>query len=150
MNILAACVAGIVFGIGLSVSGMTNPANVLAFLTLTSGWQPHLMLVMGSALGVAAVGYNWVLRRAKPLYAEQFQLPIQRHIDGRLIAGSVLFGIGWGLSGYCPGPALISGFALDNQALLFCAALLVGAAAHELLTKLMERPAEPIEPEAGT
>lgn len=129
---VAAGSAGIVFGAGLSISGMADPQNVLAFLTVSSAWNPALMLVMGSALLVAGVGYRLVLGRASPLWADEFCIPSNTAIDVRLVLGATLFGVGWGLSGYCPGPALVGGFLLDLRALAFLAAFLVGLIAYEL------------------
>jgi uncharacterized protein len=124
---LAALLAGVVFGAGLVISGMTEPGNVIAFLWLTTGWNPALMLVMGSALMVTAVGYRLAGRRMAPLFDEVFHAPAAKQIDRRLLGGAALFGIGWGIAGYCPGPAIVGAFALDHRALLFLAAYLVGA-----------------------
>ncbi|MDR5868485.1 DUF6691 family protein [Halomonas koreensis] len=103
-----AYVAGLLFGLGLAVSGMTDPARVLGFLDLAGAWDPTLMFVLGGAVVTNFVGYRLALRRPNPLFAGAFQLPTRRDLDGRLIGGAALFGVGWGLSGYCPGPALAS------------------------------------------
>lgn len=100
--------AGLLFGLGLGISGMTDPARVLGFLDLAGAWDPTLMFVLGGAVVTNFIGYRLVLRRPHPFYAEAFQLPTRRDLDGRLIGGAALFGIGWGLSGYCPGPAFAS------------------------------------------
>ena len=139
MSGLAALAAGVLFGLGLTLSGMVDPANVLAFLTLDSGWNPALILVMGSALGVAAVGYRWVLRRSQPLFATAFSLPERTDLDLPLLAGAALFGVGWGLSGYCPGPALVGAFFADARALLFLLACLLGGALHDVAVALLAR-----------
>ena len=132
---VAAVLAGLVFGAGLAVSGMVNPEKVLGFLDLTAipagGWDPSLAFVMGGALIVAAPAFAFARRRAAPLLAETFYLPEKRSIDRALIVGSALFGIGWGLVGFCPGPA-IAALGLDGwQAPLFALAMLVGMAAKD-------------------
>ena len=109
---LWAILAGLLFGAGLAVSQMANPAKVLAFLDVgaipAGGWDPSLAFVMAGALAVTFFGYRLVRRRERPLAADAFDFPTRRDIDGRLIAGSAIFGIGWGLVGYCPGPAIAS------------------------------------------
>jgi len=105
---LVALAVGLVFGAGLLVSGMTQPAKVLAFLDVTGSWDPSLMFVMASAIPVYAVVYRLALRRPRPLLSDAFVLPSRSGLDARLIGGAALFGIGWGLSGYCPGPAVVS------------------------------------------
>lgn len=108
MKITIALLAGLVFGLGLSLGGMTQPAVVLGFLDLFGAWDPRLMLVMGGAVLTTAIGYRLVFRRDRPLFESDFQLPTARRFDARLIVGSALFGTGWGIAGYCPGPALAS------------------------------------------
>ncbi len=107
-----AILAGLLFGAGLAVSQMANPAKVLAFLDVgaipSGGWDPSLAFVMAGALVVSFVGFRMARARAKPLAAERFEWPTSTDIDGRLVAGSAIFGIGWGLVGYCPGPAIAS------------------------------------------
>jgi len=129
---VAACLGGIVFGAGLSISGMADPNKVLAFLTISPAWDPALIFVMGSALLVTGVGYRLVHTRQQPLWADGFSIPSNTSIDGRLIMGAMTFGVGWGLSGYCPGPALVGGFMLDIRAVAFLVAFLVGLFAYEL------------------
>ncbi len=127
MRAIVALLSGIIFGLGLAVSQMVNPAKVLAFLDVAGRWDPSLALVMAGALAVAFVGFRLVLRRPAPLLAEQFELPSAREIDGRLLAGAALFGIGWGLVGFCPGPAIAS-LALElPKPLIFLTAMLAGA-----------------------
>ena len=108
MKFLAALVAGLVFGAGLSLGGMTDPAVVLGFLDVFGQWNARLVFVMGGAVFTTAIGYRWVLRRPKPLYEATFQLPTVRALDTRLVGGAALFGIGWGIAGYCPGPVFAS------------------------------------------
>jgi uncharacterized protein len=100
--------AGLLFGLGLSLGGMTQPAVVLGFLDIFGAWDPRLVFVMAGAVLTTAVGYRLLLRRPRPLLAERFQWPTLRRIDARLVGGAALFGIGWGIAGYCPGPALAS------------------------------------------
>ena len=124
---LAALIAGILFGLGLAVSGMINPAKVLAFLDIAGRWDPSLILVMAGALAVTFVGFRLVLRRPAPLLGDRFDVPSLRRIDGRLVAGAALFGIGWGLVGFCPGPAFAAlAFGLPPS-FVFIAAMAAGA-----------------------
>lgn len=108
MKAWIAFAAGLLFGLGLSLGGMTQPAVVLGFLDIFGAWDPRLVFVMAGAVLTTAIGYRLVLRRSRPLLAERFQWPTSRRIDTRLIGGAALFGIGWGIAGYCPGPALAS------------------------------------------
>ncbi|WP_282038427.1 DUF6691 family protein [Halomonas alimentaria] len=108
MKTLMGYIAGLLFGLGLAVSGMTDPARVLGFLDLAGAWDPTLMFVLGGAVVTNFIGYRLAFKRTAPIYGEAFQLPTRQDLDGRLIGGSALFGIGWGLSGYCPGPAIAS------------------------------------------
>jgi uncharacterized protein len=107
-RMLVAGAAGAVFGAGLVVSGMTQPRKVLAFLDVFGRWDASLLLVMAGAIGVHAPLYRLVTRRAQPLFAARFEVPTRRDLDARLWLGAALFGIGWGLSGYCPGPSLVA------------------------------------------
>ncbi|MDB5623193.1 MAG: permease [Devosia sp.] len=112
LRTLSAAAIGLVFGAGIVISGMANPAKVLNFFDVLGNWDPSLLLVMGSALGVTLVGYRLVLRRSAPAFDSMFHLPTKRDLDLPLIGGSALFGVGWGIAGFCPGgaiPALGSG-----------------------------------------
>jgi uncharacterized membrane protein YedE/YeeE len=121
-----ALLAGALFGAGLSVSQMINPQKVQAFLDLAGDWDPSLALTMAGALLVTAIGYRLVLKRPRPLLDDAFRLPARQLIDSRLLLGAALFGIGWGLGGYCPGPA-IAALALGTlEPWLFMGAMLVG------------------------
>jgi uncharacterized membrane protein YedE/YeeE len=132
LRILAALVCGLIFGAGLAVSGLVNPAKVLAFLDVAGRWDPSLALVMASALAVFGLGFPLVRRRAKPLLAETFQVPTRRDIDWRLGLGAALFGVGWGLAGFCPGPAL-TGLAFGLTGVyVFVAAMIAGSLAFGL------------------
>lgn len=125
--------AGALFGLGLAVSGMTNPDKVLNFLDITGQWDPSLALVMGAALAVSIPGFAWVRRHSTTTACgDPLQLPTAKRIDGRLLAGSALFGIGWGIAGYCPGPALAN-LAHAGEAIAFVAAMLAGSQLSRLL-----------------
>ncbi|WP_026068635.1 DUF6691 family protein [Halomonas smyrnensis] len=126
MRSVMAYIAGLLFGLGLAISGMTDPARVLGFLDVAGDWDPTLMFVLGGAVVTNFVGYRLAMRRPNPLFASAFQLPTRRDLDGRLLGGAALFGVGWGLSGYCPGPAFasVSGITLPLAAML--AAMIVG------------------------
>ena len=130
---LSALVAGTVFGVGLTLAGMTDPAKVLAFLTLDHNWDPTLMFVLASAVLTTAIGYALTDRRAAPLFDAEFHAPASKAIDQRLLAGAALFGFGWGLAGYCPGPAIVGAFVLDPRAWVFAAGLMVGMLVFERL-----------------
>lgn len=126
MKTLAALVAGLVFGVGLGIGGMTQPAVVLGFLDVFGRWDPQLLFLMAAAVVTTAIGFRFVLHRQQPLMAAAFQLPSARSIDKRLLVGGAIFGIGWGLGGYCPGPALASLTGGAPSLLLFVACMLLG------------------------
>jgi hypothetical protein len=126
MNFLTALIAGVLFGAGLLLSGMTNPATVLSFLDITGAWNPALALTMGGAIAVAAPAFALMRRRGKTLTGERVDLPDRTRIDAPLLVGSALFGLGWGLAGICPGPGLIQLTGLGLHAVLFVAAMAVG------------------------
>jgi uncharacterized membrane protein YedE/YeeE len=126
MRVLASLVAGLVFGVGLVVSGMSDPAKVLNFLDLAGHWDPSLAFVMAGAVAVTFLGYRVVLQRERPLLAPQFHLPAARGIDTPLVAGAALFGLGWGLGGFCPGPAVTAISLAAPGTLVFVPAMLLG------------------------
>ena len=128
---IAALAGGTVFGAGLVIAGMTNPDKVLAFLTLNQNWDPALIFVMGSAVVVATIGYWLVGKRGSPLFDSGFHAPANRVIDQPLIVGSGLFGVGWGISGFCPGPAIVGLLTFDLRAVIFIAAYVVGVLLFE-------------------
>ncbi len=130
---LFALAAGALFGIGLAVSGMTDPDKVLNFLDISGRWDPSLALVMLAALAVATPGHAWVRRRGRAMCGDALQLPGNTRVDLRLLLGSVLFGIGWGIAGYCPGPALANLAHATTDAFVFVAALLAGSQLARLL-----------------
>lgn len=129
---MSALIAGLIFGLGLTVSGMVNPAKVLAFLDVLGDWDPSLAFVMGAALAVTAIGYRFAWRRPSPVFADKFQLPGNRAIDTRLAVGSALFGAGWGLVGLCPGPALAAVTFGGPPAWTFLAAMTAGTVMFDL------------------
>ena len=133
VKVLVAFAVGLVFGLGLLISGMSNPAKVLGFLDLAGDWDPSLALVMGGAVGVGMLGFAWGRRRQQALLGGPLRWPAATHIDRRLVGGSVIFGIGWGLGGICPGPALSLLGAGRAEGVLFVLAMLAGMGAFALL-----------------
>ncbi|OZI19279.1 hypothetical protein CAL26_16700 [Bordetella genomosp. 9] len=121
-----ALLAGLIFGVGLIVSGMSDPAKVLGFLDIAGNWDPSLAFVMAGAIAIGSIGFAIARRRKRSLLGAPMSLPTATRIDRRLIAGSALFGAGWGLAGFCPGPALVNAGAGDYKAVLFVIAMLVG------------------------
>jgi uncharacterized membrane protein YedE/YeeE len=133
VRILVAGLIGLVFGAGIVISGMGNPAKVLNFFDLFGTWDPSLMLVMGSALAVTFVGYRFVLKRPAPVFDKMFHLPAKKDVDKQLLIGAAVFGIGWGIAGFCPGgaiPALGSG---NVQPFIFVIAMIAGIVATTVL-----------------
>ncbi len=125
--------AGLVFGLGLVISGMSNPAKVIGFLNVAGPWDPTLLLVMGGALAVTIPGFRLLRKRPRPLFSERFEIPSRKDLDARLIAGAALFGLGWGIGGFCPGPAITALATARLDVVLFVAAMIGGAVAHKLL-----------------
>ena len=124
--LLGALLSGLVFGFGLVISGMTQPAKVLGFLDVFGVWDPTLVFVMGGALAVALPGFYLARGRERPILAPQFRWPTRKDIDAPLVAGAVLFGIGWGLVGLCPGPAIVNLATFIPQVFVFVVAMAVG------------------------
>jgi uncharacterized membrane protein YedE/YeeE len=122
----AAFASGLLFAVGLGVAGMTRPSKVIGFLDLFGSWDPSLALVMGGAVAVGLTTFPKILRRASPLFASRFFLPARRVVDARLFFGSALFGVGWGLAGVCPGPALVAALSGAAPILLFVATMVAG------------------------
>lgn len=135
MRLLAALAAGLLFGFGLALSNMVDPNRVLGFLDVFGRWDPTLIFVMGGALGVSLIGYRFVLRQPQPLFDLRFHLPSKKQIDVPLLLGAALFGLGWGMSGYCPGPALTTLSLGWFEPLLFVPAMIIGAQLARLLEK---------------
>ena len=140
MPLLASLSIGLIFGLGLIVSGMANPAKVLGFLDLAGSWDPSLALVMVGAIAVGVVGFAVADRRAHSWLGIPMRLPSNRAVDRRLVGGGFLFGIGWGLAGFCPGPALVAVGAGYWQAVVFVAAMLAGMAVYEFAERSVRHP----------
>ncbi len=140
--ILTALISGTLLGIGLTISQMINPAKVLGFLDLFGSWDPSLALVMGGALAVTTSAFAAIRRRPAPLLAETFRLPEAKDIDARLMGGAALFGGGWGLAGWCPGPALSSLGLGSWQAVVFVTAMGVGMALYRFTPRPLGVSAE--------
>ena len=128
MRIISALISGLLFGAGLLISGMINPERVLGFLDVAGSWDPTLAFVMGGALTVSIIGYRVSKAMGKPLFDLKFHMPTANQIDIPLVAGAVIFGVGWGLVGFCPGPALAGLGSLNESLLIFVAAMIVGMA----------------------
>jgi len=124
--LITALLAGLLFGVGLGLSQMINPARVLGFLDVFGAWDPTLMFVLGGAVGVTTLTFRLVLKRAAPVVEPQFRVPTRTRIDRRLIGGAALFGLGWALTGYCPGPGLVGLVLGSTQAVIFVAAFVAG------------------------
>jgi uncharacterized membrane protein YedE/YeeE len=148
---IGAFLGGVVFGIGLAIGGMTQPAKIVGFFDFFGSWDPSLAFVMLGALIVYTPIYRWAVRTwQRPIWAPTFTLPTRQDIDGRLVLGSAIFGVGWGLGGYCPGPAFTSVGAQSTEALAFGGAMLVGVGAYQLFTKMREgRTGGPVDPQAA-
>jgi uncharacterized membrane protein YedE/YeeE len=124
--LLLTLLAGLLFGLGLVLSGMADPKIVLGFLTWDARWNPALLIVMAGALSVTVPGFAWMRRRGRPFLAADFSQPAVTAVDRRLVLGALLFGLGWGLAGFCPGPAIVSAGLLQPAALLFLPAMFAG------------------------
>ena len=131
MNRIASFAAGLLFGLGLVLSGMADPGKVLGFLDLAGAWDPSLAFVMAGAVAVGAVAFAVARRRTVSLLGADMKLPTERRIDRRLLGGSLLFGVGWGIAGFCPGPALVALGMGEAKALVFVVAMLAGMAVYE-------------------
>lgn len=131
LQIIVALLAGLVFGIGLIVSGMVNPAKVIGFLDVAGDWDPTLALVMGGALAVSIPCFRWARGRERPIWSSKFQWPSKQDLDARLLSGAAIFGIGWGLAGICPGPAITALNSGLPPVLLFVGAMLAGSALYQ-------------------
>lgn len=137
------CLVGLVFGWGLLLSGMTDPGKVIGFLDLAGAWDPSLAFVMGGAVTVGLFAFAAARRRTTAVFGGAMHLPAARGVDAPLVVGSLLFGAGWGIAGFCPGPALVALAAGHPKAALFVAAMVAGMAIHDLVgPKLGARPAD--------
>lgn len=139
-RLIVAFVTGLVFALGLALAGMTDPMKVIGFLDVAGAWDPSLAFVMGGAVLVYGLLSRFITRRDAPLLDARFFLPTRRDIDARLVAGAALFGVGWGLGGYCPGPALVSTMSFGTSALVFTAAMLTGMALFSVGQRARNRP----------
>lgn|SRR5690606_29806983 len=151
MHVLSGLVAGLLFGLGLGLGGMTDPRNVLGFLDFAGDWNPSLLWVMGGGVGVFAALFPAIRRRSGPLFAPAFDLPAMRRIDRELLAGSAIFGVGWGLLGLCPGPAIVNALVGGWKVLLFLAAMAAGMGFHALWQRRRlgeDAPCERLGPDA--
>ncbi len=129
---LAGLLSRTIFGLGIAVSGLSDPDNVLRFLTVSPNWSGALLLTLGSGILVSFVGYRWVLRRG-PVFENELQLPAKSQLDRKLLIGAALFGVGWGLAGFCPGPAIVGLAAGMAEPYIFVAALLAGSQLQRVL-----------------
>lgn len=132
---ITALLAGLVFGVGLLLSGMANPEKVLGFLDLAGAWDPSLALVMIGAITIGLPVFQWMKGRSRSLFGEPLQLPTSTDIDRRLVTGGLLFGIGWGLAGFCPGPAIVATGAGQEKALVFTLAMLAGMGVFQFASR---------------
>jgi uncharacterized protein len=146
MNIVSAFAAGLVFGIGLILSGMADPGKVIGFLDVAGAWDPSLAFVMGGAILVGFFAFALARRRTQAFLGGAMQLPPARDIDSRLVGGSLVFGIGWGLAGFCPGPALVSFASGQEKAAIFVAAMLGGMLLYTAAERLRARSQKVISP----
>lgn len=139
---IASFVVGLLFAAGLAIGGMTDPMKVVAFLDFFGDWDPSLAFVMGGAILVYAPIFHLTKGRKRPRFDVKLHLPTRRDIDVRLLLGAALFGVGWGLGGFCPGPALVSTMSLKTEAVTFTGSMLVGMAAFQLWNRARDRRAK--------
>lgn len=139
---IAAFVSGAIFAVGLAIAGMTQPAKVVGFLDVAGDWDPSLAFVMLGAIAMYASFRRWVMTLDRPVWSQAFSLPTKKDLDGRLVLGAALFGVGWGLGGFCPGPALASLGTATPEVLIFVGAMLVGMFAFNRFERARTRPSE--------
>ena len=140
IRLIVSLLSGLLFGFGLALAQMTNPLKVLDFLDMTGNWDPSLLFVLGGAVGVTVVCFHFILRRSAPLFESNFHLSSKKNIDRPLVVGAALFGIGWGISGYCPGPAITLLAVNNRETFLFLPAIVAGILLHRLFaSKLGQR-----------
>ncbi|MEM1348009.1 MAG: DUF6691 family protein [Myxococcota bacterium] len=144
---VSALLIGLLFSLGLGISGMTLPEKVLGFLDVAGDWDPSLAFVMGGAVLVYFFGYRWVTRHDKPVFGVKFRLPKKTQITPELIAGAIFFGVGWGISGFCPGPALVSLSSGSSGVFLFVASMLGGMYLFKLFDDWLLRATDEVSPE---
>jgi uncharacterized membrane protein YedE/YeeE len=136
MNAVSAFAVGLLFGLGLIISGMTDPSKVIGFLDLAGAWDPSLAVVMGGAILVGLVAFRVARKRTVSFLGGAMHLPTARHIDRQLVLGSLAFGVGWGLAGFCPGPAVVSLGAGQDKAVVFVIAMIAGMALYEIVDRI--------------
>jgi uncharacterized membrane protein YedE/YeeE len=134
-----AFVAGAIFAAGLALAGMTQPSKVIGFLDVTGAWDPSLAFVMVGAIAVYFVTSRWILGRPRPLVEPRFHLPTEKRVDPRVVAGSAIFGVGWGLAGYCPGPGIASVGSTSIDAIVFVASMSFGMLVFEAMNRALAR-----------
>lgn len=134
-QILAAFLSGLLFAVGLGVSGMTRPSKVLGFLDVFGAWDPSLLFVMVGGIAVFSLAYRFILRPGRPLFADRLQIPPRGAVDPRLVVGAVVFGVGWGLGGFCPGPGVVSLGGGMKEAVTFVIAMVAGQIAYVLFER---------------
>jgi uncharacterized protein len=139
LRYLVSLICGLLFGAGLALSGMTRPLKVLGFLDVAGKWDPSLIFVLGGAVIVATVAFRFILQRKAPLLAPSFDLPTTKKVDRKLIVGALIFGVGWGIAGYCPGPAIALLAAPDTEALYFLPAIVAGWGLYRLTAGVANR-----------
>ena len=139
MKIALSLLAGLIFGAGLAISDMVNPARILNFLDVAGNWDPTLLFVMGGALSVTTIGYKLIFSRNAPLFEDKFYLPTLKDIDLPLVGGAAMFGIGWGLGGFCPGPAFAAMVTMEPKVWAFVATMLIGIIFAKVLTSGLSR-----------
>lgn len=135
MHRISEFLIGLLFGVGLMLSGMTDPSKVIGFLDVTGHWDPSLALVMGGAVGVGIFAFAWAKRRNHPVLGQHFAWPASEKIDRRVVVGSLVFGVGWGLAGFCPGPALVTLVSGQEKAVAFVIAMIFGMIAYESIQR---------------
>lgn len=143
---IAALISGVVFGLGLTVSHMTNPDKVLAFLDVGGAWDPSLLLVLAGAVIVTVIAFRFILKRPQPLFEKRFYIPTRDAIDRKLLGGAAVFGVGWGLVGFCPGPAITSLAFGNSESFIFVGAMIAGSALAHYWPRQQEEEAEVLQP----
>jgi uncharacterized membrane protein YedE/YeeE len=147
---LISLIAGLIFGVGLILSGMTEPSKVIGFLDLFGDWDPSLAFVMIGAIGVHSLAYHKLIKpRQRPILSEMFHIKSEQKIDAKLLLGAAIFGIGWGLGGYCPGPSIVSIGATSFEAVLFVGGMLGGMLLFKIVTPKKEIPQEKMDVTCG-
>lgn len=141
-----ALISGILFGLGLGISQMIDPARVLGFLDVTGIWDPTLLFVLGGAVTVTVIAFQWILRRKNPFFSARFMLPTRNDIDAPLVIGAMIFGAGWGISGYCPGPGLTALVLGQWNAVLFVLSLIVGMLVYQAYASISQNRQQKSQP----